>query len=421
MRPVHSELLNFLLLGILLTFGCATSHAHADDVSLVGKSVYPRDPSILVKRGNESIAKGAELSFPIMVRRQTDDEVTIWVSKSKQEGQVRRQDLLSALEAVPVYSQRIGNNPNDLYAVFVLSLVWEDLGNVDQALAVMSQALKDHPHAILFNRRGNLWQKKRAFHQAIQDYNESLRLDPASVSCLFNRGLAHSYLGRDDLAISDYEAVLRLSPLYTSAYVARASSWNNRGDRNRAVSDLTMAIILNHDDGLAYQERANLWYRQGEYTKALADYEDALRLQPQERHATIHLNRGMIWVKLGLYGLALSDFDQAVRLDHQNAAAYNNRGWIRATCPESSYRNGRLALADAKRACELAQWNNPHHLSTLGEASAAVGDFESAIHWQELASQLQTLRKLGDIDFQAGSKRRLACYKSGKPFRESRP
>lgn len=393
----------------------------AEEVSLVGKNVYPRDPSILVKRDNETIATGADLGFPLVVRKQVGPQITIWVSKVRKEGLVERADVLTAAEAIPEYSKRLARNSDNLYLAFVLSLAWEDLGQVDQALTLISRVLQDHPHAIFYNRRGNLWQRKRDFKQAIRDYNESLKLDPNSSSCWFNRGLARSYLGQDDLAISDFDAVLRMSPLYASAHVARASSWKAKGNLDQAISDYTMALVLNPDEQIAWQERANLWYRKGEHLKAVADYHEALRLQSRQGASSNYLNRGLAWTKLGLYGMALDDFEQAVQLDPQNATALNNRGWIRATCPEKIYRNGSAALADARRACELSQWNNPYNLSTLGEACAQTGDYAAAIRWQEIAARLQQQQKPADTDFQSGSQARLACYRSRRPFREPRP
>lgn len=410
------KFLTALLFGI-----CCTGVVGADEKSLVGKNVYPRSPSIVIKRGTETIGTGGELSFPITVRRHEGDAVSIWVAKAKQEGQVQRQDLLTASEAIPIFAQRFSKNQENLYAAFVLSLAWEDLGNLDQAIGVVSQALEAQPHAVFYNRRGNLWQRKQAYRRAIKDYNDSLRLDPSSTSCLFNRGLAWSHQRNDDQAIADFNAVLRLSPLNASAFVARGSSWKAKGFDDRALSDYTTAIILNPDEPLAYQERAHLWFRKNQNIKALADYNEALRLQRKGSNSTTFLNRGLVWVRLGCYGLALSDFDQAVRSDPRNATAYNNRGWIRATCPDESYRNGKLALADARLACELADWNSPHHLSTLGEASAEVGDFASAIRWQNRSSELQEKLKPGDTEFQVGSKERLDCYRAGKPFRERRP
>jgi tetratricopeptide (TPR) repeat protein len=411
------------ILGVIvsLTLTLAAGFVRADDSSLVGKNVYPKSPVILVKHGTETIATGAELSFPIVVRQQAGDSVTVWVNKSKQEGQILRQDVLTAGEAIPIYSQRMAKNPENLYAAFILSLAWEDLGNLDQAIGVVSQSLQTQPHAVFFNRRGNLWQRKQAYKKAIKDYDESLKLDPTSTSSFFNRGLAWSHQGNHDKAIADFNAVLRQSPLNAAAFVGRGSSWRAKGAEEQALSDYTTAIILNPDEPLAYQERAHLWFRKGENIKSLADYNSALRLQHKNSHSTTYLKRGLVWVKLGLYRFALSDFDLAVRSDVRNATAYNNRGWIRATCPEKSYRNGKLALADARIACELADWNSPHHLSTLGEASAELGDFKSAIHWQTRAAQLQEKLKPGDTEFQTGSKERLTCYQAGKPFREARP
>jgi hypothetical protein len=92
--------------------------------------------------------------------------------------------------------------------------------------------------------------------------------------------------------------------------------------------------------------------------------------------------------------------------------ALNARARTLATDPQGDVRNGAQAVADAKRACELSDWERPAYLDTLAAALAATGKFAEAIVRQEEAIAKANLSE--KIDFAS----RLELYRQGKPYRE---
>jgi tetratricopeptide (TPR) repeat protein len=79
-----------------------------------------------------------------------------------------------------------------------------------------------------------------------------------------------------------------------------------------------------------------------------------------------------------------------------------------ATAPDEKIRDGKRALADARRAAELTNWTNGIVLDTLAAAHAEVGEFDKAVTWQENALALEP--ELPE------AKLRLELYRQRKPF-----
>ncbi len=82
-------------------------------------------------------------------------------------------------------------------------------------------------------------------------------------------------------------------------------------------------------------------------------------------------------------------------------------------CSESEFRDGARALQLATEACQRSDWKDAAHLSTLAAAYAEIGDFESAIKWQQ--SAIDKLEPGPVLDWH---RRRLQSLRDGKPLRE---
>jgi tetratricopeptide (TPR) repeat protein len=170
------------------------------------------------------------------------------------------------------------------------------------------------------------------------------------------------------------------------------------------------AIRLNPQMQDAYSNRAAVWNAKQEHDKAIADCGEAIRLDPQ--YALAYLNRGVAWKARGGYDRAIADFDECIRLDPQDGRPWNSRAWIEATCPDPTWRNGKKAVVDATKACELTKWRAANCLDSLAAACAETGDFTAAVKWQTKALELASEKK--KADYQS----RLEQYNAHEPYRE---
>lgn len=226
--------------------------------------------------------------------------------------------------------------------------------------------------------------------------------------------------------------------LTAADYDRQGNQLLNTGNYTLALKYLTAAIRLEPDLWTAYYNRATVYLAQNNANAALQDLNETIRLKPAFFLAS--WMRGGVYSRMHNYKAALRDWDTLVRVTTQvqNAGELqlilNERAWLRATCPDASIRNGKLAVADAKRACQISNWKNSRNIDTLAAACAEAGDFDSAVRYEQQAIALNQsgndeylksyskkfAEQLGkrNPEHQKGFSERLESYRRHQPYRQ---
>ncbi|MGH9778253.1 MAG: tetratricopeptide repeat protein [Candidatus Acidiferrales bacterium] len=138
--------------------------------------------------------------------------------------------------------------------------------------------------------RGDLHMVRKRYHEAVDSYQQALRLSPHSPVLLNKTGIAFHQLSKLDDAKKFYERATKADKDY-------AFAWNNLG---------------------------TVHYREGRYGRAERSYRRALKLDPAQ--AAFHSNLGMSHFARKRYPEAMEEFRLALLLDAEVFQRHNTGG-----------------------------------------------------------------------------------------------
>ena len=104
-------------------------------------------------------------------------------------------------------------------------------------LFVSGCAKKEQPRLESVIERGNAFQDKGQYDQAISDFNKAIEINPRLADAFYNRGNAYFKKGQPDKAISDYNKAIELNPKLAMAYYDRGIAYQFKGQYDQAISD----------------------------------------------------------------------------------------------------------------------------------------------------------------------------------------
>ena len=196
--------------------------------------------------------------------------------------------------------------------------------------------------------------------------------------------------------------------------VTDAQDLLQKGDVAGAKRNVDTVIQRDPTFWPALYVRAQIYSHQGKYDMALKDCNEALRQDRTVVEAA--LLRATVNGHLGKYAESLKEFDYLVSLHSRNvtlARVLSDRAWLRATCPNASFRNGQQAVKDAKAACSIMIWKDEQMIDTLAAAYAETGDFNSAVQYASQALAVKGISADNTRLFQ----QHLALFQQHKPIR----
>lgn len=226
-----------------------------------------------------------------------------------------------------------------------------------------------------------LWLKKDAVlrpREAINYFTEQIDKDPTDERAISCRCWAYMAVGEYDRALKDAEEAVRQNPTSTA--------WkNNRGE---------------------------VFIKRKEYDKAIAEFTDVLNSNP--RYFFALYNRSEAYLRSKQFARARADVEAALVNEAGVPGLHMNLARVLATAPDPKLRDGKKAVAAARKAVDMLKYRDGRYLDTLAAAHAEAGEFDRAVETQQKALDDPEFMK----DDGAAARKRLELYRQKKPFRD---
>ena len=288
----------------------------------------------------------------------------------------RNQDYASALA---IWQDTVEKRPNNPRAHSNLGYILAHAGRTQEAIDQYEQALRIDPnYALAHNNLGNTLAREGRTQEAVEHLEQALRINPDDANTHNDFGDALLQAGRGPAAIDQYEQALRLDPGFAEAHYNLAVALQKAGDLPGAIGHYEQALRIKPDYAEAQDNLGLALARTGRTQEAVEHLQQALRLKPGD--AAFHNNLGNVLTRAGRMPEAIAQYQQALRLKPSDAAAHNNLG------------NALLATGDAAGAvAEFEQvlrlkpdfaethYNLGAALEKLGRPSEAIPHYKEAL------------------------------------------
>jgi tetratricopeptide (TPR) repeat protein len=266
---------------------------------------------------------------------------------------------------------------------------------LDQAETEIEQALHLQPYnATGYRLRGDLFQRRRDFSQAVSAYQRAFELDPTQIDVYVSLStLLREYGGRPAGILEVLQTATRLNPDEATLYLALGDQYQEIGDLASAISSYQLALEKFERYQLSAQlhPRSNDQSRAFTYSRLARAYEATGRLEPALHYyrAALAISPDVSWIHAMLGNLyRRRDDDEAAE------AAYR-----RAIELDSTYMTASLGLAElyidrarydeAETILVDVMNEDPESvegLVRLGELEQRRGNQEKALGWYRQAT-----------------------------------
>jgi len=333
--------------------------------------------------------------------------------------------------AAKIYEQVLQQEPNNVDALHLLSILASQVGETTTAERLMRQVLKLQPehagalsnlgialqaqgrsddaiacyekviairpeHAEAHNNLGNLYFAQGEPAKAIANYRQALELQPQYADALYNLGNAYQKRRQWAEAKQSYEQAIAARPNFPEAQNNLGVLLREMGDANPAIVAFERAIALRSEYPDALNNLGVALQEQGRVTAAIERYQQVIALRPADVEA--HFNLGSALHELDRTDDAIAAYRRALEIQPKYLPAYSNLALLYAStscispAEELAFARGweQAALTDEER--EAARTRRFNYIPRtgrklrLGVVSAELGQHAVADFLEPLLS-----------------------------------
>jgi serine/threonine protein kinase/Flp pilus assembly protein TadD len=282
-------------------------------------------------------------------------------------------------QAQAEWQQAVSLKPDHVWAHVNLGNVLREQGDLPAAVAKYYEAIRiNSGFAPAHNNLGNALRDQGRAPNAEAEYRKAIRLDPGYGDPHNGLGMLLQDQGKFVQAEAEYREAIRIDP---NSPDARANLGGllvaRKSNLAEAERELREAIRMEPKrPGAHVNLGALLCDYKHDYDQAIAEFKTAIRLKPAV--GIFHFNLANALHNKGRFAEAAAEYREATRLQPRLAEAHEEQAWLLATCRDTSLRDPRLAVEEAKKAVALAP-KEGGYWNTLGVAQYRAGDWKAAL------------------------------------------
>jgi len=170
------------------------------------------------------------------------------------------------------------------------------------------------PDTATLGKRAAAAFSSRDWDAARAAYMEMLQVEPVNALVWANLGAVEQQAGRSNEAVEAFEQAVRLNPGLVQSWIALGLSYSERGDAYRAVSALSRAVHEDPTDARAHNYLAVATKNLGWTQAAQVEFEKAIALRPD--YGVAHFNLALTYLdqRPPATELARRHYEQALKL-----------------------------------------------------------------------------------------------------------
>jgi protein O-mannosyl-transferase len=181
----------------------------------------------------------------------------------------------------------------------------------DKAMADYNKALELKQTAPILNSRGKLYFDNEKTAEAINDYTQSIALDPKLGEVWVNRGAAYGKLGKLDSALVNLNEGVKLDSANKNGYKNRYMVLYDLQQHEKALSDIDHYLAIDKTYNDMNYERAITLRQLKRDKEAMESFNIAIQNDPTR--GIFYLERSKCHLALGNKAQAVTDYQSAIQ------------------------------------------------------------------------------------------------------------
>ncbi len=248
------------------------------------------------------------------------------------------------------------------------------------AIAYFDKSLKANPANAfaVYIGRSRAYVQLGNLEKAVEDAGAAVEMKPANATAHGQRGIARKLQQKYNQALQDFDEAIRLDSHYWWAYAQRADVLSRMNEQEKALKDVNVALSMKPDFVEGLRLRAWILNRMGKCKQAYQDFQKVCQLSPNDAWSL----QDTAWFLLTCPDEGVQDKSQALTLAKKAFELSDGKdGIIYETLAEAHFRQGNpeKAIELQKKAIEIGSKKCPDR--------SCVNQMEERLRKYELAAR----------------------------------